>query len=140
MCIRDRIVAAAVRAGDAVLPDEFHHLLIGPAVGHGAVVILNQLVGAMPAFTVPAIHQRIGKPAHMTGGDPYFPVHQDGAVQPDIGGAFLDELLPPGALNVVFQLHSQWAVIPGVGQAAVDIRAGIDKAAALAERNDFRCV
>ena len=132
-----KIVAAAVGAADVMLLDEFHHPLIAPAVRDGTVEILDQLVGAMTAFAVPAIHQRVGESAHMAGSHPHLPVHQDGAVQPDIGGAFLNEFLPPCALDVVFQLHAQRAVIPGVGETAVDIRAGIDEAAALTERDDF---
>ena len=52
-------------------------------------------------------------------------------------GVLLDELLPPGPLDVVFQLHAQGAVVPGVGQSAVDLAAGVDEAPALAQGHDL---
>ena len=57
--------------------------------------------------------------------------------EPDVVGVFLHELLPPGALDVVFQLHAERAVVPGVGEAAVDLGARVHKAAVLAQGDDL---
>ena len=72
----------------------------------------------------------------MAGGHPDLRVHEDGAVQAHVVGAFLDKLLPPGPLHIVFELHPQGAVIPGVGKPAVDFAAGVDKAPAFTEGDD----
>ena len=44
---------------------------------------------------------------------------ENGAVHTHIVGILLHKLLPPGLLYIVFQLHTQIAVIPGVGKTAV---------------------
>ena len=61
-------------------------------------------------------------------------------VEPDDLAPAMDEGPPPELLDIVFQLDAQWAVIPGVGQTAVDIGTGKDKTAPFAERDDlFHC-
>ena len=99
--------------------------------------VLDELVGAEALLTLLTVHQRIGEAAQMAGGHPGLGVHQDGGVQTHVVGVLLDELLPPGLLDVVLQLHTQGAVVPGVGQAAVDLGAGEDEAAALAQGDDL---
>ena len=69
--------------------------------------------------------------------DPHLRVHQDGGIEPDVIGALLDELFPPGALDVVFEFHAERAVVPAVGKPSVDLRTRIDKAPAFAEVDDF---
>ena len=61
------------------------------------------------------------KPRQMAGGHPGLGVHEDGGVQTHVVGVLLHEFLPPGLLDVVLQLHAQGAVVPRVGQAAVDL-------------------
>ena len=73
----------------------------------------------------------------MAAGHPGLGVHEDGGVQTHVIGVLLDELLPPGFLDVVLELHAQGAVVPGVGKAAVDLTACEDKAAALAKGYDL---
>ena len=73
----------------------------------------------------------------MAGGHPGLRIHQNGAVESDVGVAFLDELFPPGALDVVFELGPERAVVPCVGQAAVDFGAWEYIAAPLAQRHNF---
>ena len=73
----------------------------------------------------------------MAGGDPGLGVHEDGGVLAHVVGVLLDELLPPGLLHVVLQLHTQRAVVPGVGQTAVNLGAGEHEAAALTQSYDF---
>ena len=105
------------------------HTLAGGAFG-------NQLVGAVTALAGTAVQQRVGEAGHMAGGDPDLGIHQDGGVQAHIIGAFLDKLLHPGLLDVVLELNAQGAVVPAVGQAAVDLAAGVDKPAVFAEVDD----
>ena len=99
--------------------------------------VADQLVRAMAGLAAFAVQQRVGEAGHMAGGDPGLGIHDDRRIQPDVGGAFLHEFLPPRALNVVFQFHAERAVVPGVRQSAVDIRPGIYKAPAFAQGDDF---
>ena len=61
---------------------------------------------------------------------------RDGGVHAHVGGGLLDKLFPPGLFHVIFKLHAQRAVIPGVGQAAVDLAAGEDKPPGFAQADD----
>ena len=130
------VLAAAFGAGDAVVLDVGAHLLKGHAVGVAAV-FLDELVGAVAGLAVLAVHQRVGEAAHVAGGDPGLGIHDDGGVQAHVVGGLLDEFLPPGLFHVVLELHAQGAVVPGVGQAAVDFAARVYKASALAEGDDL---
>ena len=123
-----------------MLVDEGNHVLL--AHGIHAVLqvevillapVLNDLIGAEALLASLAVHERIGKSTHMAGGHPGLGIHQDGSVHTHVIGVLLDELLPPCLLDVVLQLHTQRAVVPGVGQAAIDLTAGKDKAAVLAQ-------
>ncbi|MPM64449.1 hypothetical protein SDC9_111335 [bioreactor metagenome] len=100
-------------------------------------IILNELVRTETRAATLAVHQRIGKSADMTAGHPGFGVHENRGVHADIIGRFLYKFSPPGALDVILKLHAERAIIPAVGKAAVDLAAGIDKAAPLAERDDL---
>ena len=127
-----------------MLLDEGGHLGLGEGVDglvEGDALLLaealDELVGAEALLALLAVHQRIGEAAQMAGGHPGLGIHQDGGVEADVVGVLLDEFLPPGALDVVLELHAQGAVVPGVGQAAVDFGAGEDEAAALAQRDDL---
>ena len=136
------ILFAAHRAGNAVLGDVGFHLFVAPAVGlHFFTVrgaeILNQLVRAETSLASLAIHQRIVEAAHMPGSHPHFAVHQNRAVHARVVGIFLHEFAPPGALDVVFEFHAQRAIIPGVGQAAVNFGACEDEAPVFAQGDEF---
>ena len=84
-----------------------------------------------------AVHQRIGKAAQMTGSYPCLGVHKNGGVEPDVIGVLTYKLLPPGFFDVVLQLNAQGAIVPGVGQTAVNLTAGKDETAVLAEGDDL---
>ena len=138
------IVLAAGGAGDVVILDKGGHLGLGESVDgffKGDALLLaealDELVGAEALLALLAVHQGVGEAAQMAGGHPGLGIHQDGGVEADVVGVLLDEFLPPGALDVVLELHAQGAVVPGVGQAAVDLGAGENEAAALAQRNDL---
>ena len=120
-----------------VLGDEGVHLV----KAHGVHVDLgvhipDQLVGAVAGLAGLAVQQRVGEAGHMAGGDPGLGVHDDGSIQAHVVGALLHELLQPGLLDVVLELHAQGAVVPAVGQTAVNLGTGEDIAAVLAEIDD----
>ena len=131
-----KVTGAAVRADDVVVFDILAHLFKGPA-GRIDAGVFNEFVGAVAGLAVFAVHQRIGKAAHMAGRHPDLRVHENRGIQADVVGIFLDKFFPPGAFDVVFEFNAEGAVVPGIGKAAVDLAAGIDKASAFAERNDF---
>ena len=139
-----KIVLAAGGAGDLMLLDEVHHLLLAPGV-HAALqgdalllaVILDELIRPETLVALLTVHQRVGESAQMAGGNPGLGIHQDGAVNTHIVGALLDKFLPPGALYVIFQLHAQIPVIPGIGKSSVDLGSRIDKPSGLGQRNNF---
>ena len=131
-----KVLLAAVGAFDVMLRHKGFHPVKFPALGGGAGLVLDKLVGPVPGLALLAVHQGIRKSPHMAGGHPDLGVHQDGAVQAHIVGALLDKALPPGPFYVVLKLHPQRAVVPGVGQAAVDLAPGVDKAPPLAEGDD----
>jgi len=98
--------------------------------------VFDQLVGAEAFLALAAVHQGIGEAAEMAGGHPGLGVHQYGGVKADVILIFLHEFLPPGFFDVIFQLGAQRAVVPGVGEAAVDLAAGEDEAAVFAQGHD----
>ena len=138
------IMLAAGGAGDVVLLNEILHLLLGERVdGLGQLhffllaPVLDELVGPEALLALPAVHQRIGEAGQMAAGHPGLGVHEDGGILPHVVGILLDKLLPPGPFHVIFQLHAQGAVVPGVGQATVDLGAGEDEAPIFAQGHDL---
>ena len=123
-----KIMLAAAWAADVLLLNVILHVLLGPGVNtalYGNIVlfqiILDQLVGTETFLTGLAVHERIGKSAQMPGSDPGLRIHQNRTVHTHIIRVLLDELLPPGLLHIIFQFHTEIAVIPGIGKAAVDL-------------------
>ena len=134
------MVLAAVGADNLfVVCDERVHFLEAHGV-HVHVLAglagLDELVRPLTGAAALAVHQGVREVAHMAGGDPGGGVHQDGGIQTHVVVGFLDELLQPGLLHVVLEFHAQRAVVPGVGQAAVDFGARVDEAPAFAEVYD----
>ena len=138
------VVLAAGRAGNLVLIDELLHLGLAQRVNALAEVevilvapVLDDLVGTEALLALLAVHQRVGETAYVTRGNPSHGVHENSGVEADVVRAFLYELLAPRRLDVVFELDAERTVVPGVRKAAVDLRAGVHEATALAQGNDF---
>ena len=138
------VVLAARRAADVLLVDEALHLGLREGVdglrqllaGLGTVV-LDELIGAEALMALAAVHQRVGEAAEVAGSDPRLRVHEDRAVEADVIRVLLHELLPPGALDVVFHLDAEGAVVPGVGKAAVNFGASEHEAAVFAQSDEL---
>ena len=101
------------------------------------VKLVDQIVGAEAHLALLAVQQRIGEGAHVAAGLPDAGIHQNVGVHLEGVVPLLDEALAPGVLDVVLQTGAEGAVVPGVGQAAVDLGAGKDKAPVFAEGHDF---
>ena len=80
-------------------------------------------------MTLFAVHQRIGETSQMSGCYPRLRIHQDRAVYTHIIFIVLYKLLPPGLLDVILQLYTERAVIPGIGQSPVNLGSGEHKPA-----------
>ena len=138
------VVMLARGAGNVVLFDESFHFGLRKRVdGLGQrktgfrAPVFDEFVGAETLVTLAAIEKRIGKSCKVTACHPGLRIHENCGVQTDVVAVFLNELLPPRALYIVFEFDAQRTVVPGVGKSAVDFAAGKNKASALAERNQF---
>ena len=111
----------------------------GPAVAGLRTLgeVFDQFVGTEPGLTGFAVHQGVVEATHMAAGNPDFPIHQNRTVQTGVVLAFLYKFLPPGLFNVILEFHTQGAVVPGVGQSAVDLGSGKDKSAVFAQGNQL---
>lgn len=126
-----------------MLTDEGDHLV----VRHGLDVraldgvllkpVLDELVGPVAHLAGLAVDERVVEGGDVAGGDPDLGVHEDGGIEPDVIGVLLDELLPPGLFDVVFELRAEGAVVPAVGKTAVDLAPGVDEAPVLAQGHEL---
>jgi hypothetical protein len=73
----------------------------------------------------------------MAGSFPYGGVHQNGAVHAYIIGVLLNKFFPPSAADIAFQFRTQGAVVPSIGETAVNFTAGVYKTAPLGKGDDF---
>ena len=135
---------AAAGAGNIMLLNKGFHLGLGKGVNRLRKLeaclpapVFDDLVSAEALVALTAVHQGIREAAQMTGSNPGLGIHQNGGVQTDIVRILLDKLLPPGTLDIVLQLDTQRAVVPGVGKAAVDFTACKNEAAILAQSDNF---
>ena len=73
----------------------------------------------------------------MSGCHPSLGIHEDRGIKAHVKLILADELLSPSVLDIIFKLNAERAVIPGVGETAVDLASGIYKSSALAKSHDF---
>ena len=105
-----------------VLCDESVHLVKAHGIHvHLGVLLTDQLVGAVACLAGAAVQQGVREAGHMAGGHPGLRVHDDGSIQTHVIGAFLHKLFQPCLFDVVLELHAKGAVVPAVGQTAVDL-------------------
>ena len=128
---------SAIWTRNLLFPDVVHHFFIRPASRICTVKVFNQVICSVASLAGFAVHERVREATEVTGSDPSLWIHQNGTVQTDIIGAFLNELLPPSPFDIIFQFDTEWAIIPSVGKSAVDFRTGIYKASGLTKVNDF---
>ena len=107
------------------------------ALGMDAEPLLDQMVGPESALAGLAVDQRIVEVDDVTRRLPDAWVHQDPGIEADHVAPPVDEGPPPELLDVVLQLDAERAVIPGVGQTAVNIGSGKDESASLGEGDDL---
>ena len=97
----------------------------------------DQLIGTKSLMTFFTIHQRIGKAAQVSGCYPCLWVHQNRTVHTNIVFILLNKLLPPGFLNIVFQLDTKISVVPCICQSTINLRTRINKSASFCQSYDF---
>ena len=138
------IVLSAGGARNVVLLDEFLHFRMGESInGLGkleAVLcapILDDLICAESLVALAAVHKGIREARKVSRSDPGLGIHENSRVETDIVLILLNEFLPPSLLYIVLELNAEGAVVPGVGKAAVDLGAGENEAAVLAQSHDL---
>ena len=124
--------AFTIRALQAHLGND---LGIGELRG-GEVARTWEFVEAVASLAGGALNEWIAEGADVARRLPHLRVHQDAGVESNNLVALLHHAAPPGALHIVLQFDAEWAVIPHRVDAAVDLGAGVDKAAALRQRDD----
>ena len=132
------VMLAADGADDVlVLGDELVHLIEAHGIDIDLRVLLaNELIGAVACLAGAAVQQGVREAGHMAGGHPCLGVHDDGSIQTHVIGAFLHKLFQPCLFDVVLELHAKGAVVPAVGQTAVDLGTGEHITTVLAEIDD----
>ncbi len=55
------------------------------------MAVADELIGAVAGLAAFAVQQRVGEAGQVAAGDPGLRVHDNGGVQPNVGGALLDE-------------------------------------------------
>ena len=101
----------------------------------------DQLVSPLTGSAALAVHQRIGERTHVAGSNPSLGIHNYGSIQAHVVLRFLHELLQPRLFDIVLEFHAQRAVVPRVGQTAVNLRTCINIASVLAQiHNHIQCL
>jgi len=67
---------------------------------------LDEVVGAMAGLAGFAIDHRVIERRNVAGGFPHAGIHENGGIESDVRGGFLDESLPPHRTNVPFELRA----------------------------------
>ena len=107
-----------------------------PQLGLAEALRARQLVQPIAAMAGGALHERVAERRDVARRDPHLGVHQDARVETHDVVALLDHGPPPGALDVVLELHAERPVVPHGVDAAVDLAAREDEAAPLGQRHD----
>src|SRR3989344_4532402 len=82
-----------------------------------------------------SVLKRVGKSRHVAARLPRLRVHHDGRIESAHIVAVLDKHPPPELLYIVLELDAERSVVPKTGKSSVNLRAGVDEAASLGERN-----
>ena len=130
---------AANRAFNLMFVDVRFHFFVRHRVGvdFAVRVRFDKVVRAFAGFTFLAVHFGVGETRGVSRGFPYSAVHKYSRVHAEGVFAFLNESLPPTALDVVLYLNAYRTVVPGVAHAAVNITAREDDSALFAEVYEF---
>ncbi len=138
------VVLSTGGAGNIVVLNKILHFLLRKCVDGLrknvtglAAPVLDELIGTETLLTFLTVHKRIGKSCKVTRCNPGLRVHKDSSVKTYVILVFLNELFPPSTLDVVFELNSERAVVPGVCKTAVNFGACEYVASALTKSNYF---
>ena len=87
-------------------------------------------------MAVLALNKRIGEGLDVPGCNPHLAGQDYRGVQADNVCAAANHVVPPLTFDVLFEFHTQRAVVPGGASTAVNLTAGENKAATLSKRNN----
>ena len=129
---------AAFGAGDMVSLYEIEHLLVSHAVRVGfGIELIDKIIRAEAHLALLAVEQGIGEAGYMTARFPNPGMHEDIGVDFKAVMTLLNEALAPGLLDVVLEPCAKRAVIPCVGETAVDFRPSENVAPVFTQSYDF---
>ena len=109
---------------------------IGRRVTVLGLVGLQQVVSAVALVGVQRLHQRVSEGSDVTGSFPDLARQDNGGIQADDILTTGDEGLPPLALDVFLQLHTQGTVIPCRAGTAVNFTTRVNEPPALTQVGD----
>ncbi len=89
----------------------------------------------MTHFAGTAVDQRIVEVHDVTACNPCAGIHKDCRIKPEVEFGLLNELLPPRALDVIFEFNTERTVIPRVCKSSVYFASGIHEASVFTESN-----
>src|SRR5690606_23251749 len=104
-------------------------------IAFGGIALL-QMILAVPAMAVLALHQRIMEDVHVSGRFPHPARQNHRGVQADDVIARMHHRTPPLTLDVLLQLYAERTVIPGRACTAVDVTAREYEPSALAQADN----
>jgi hypothetical protein len=114
---------------------------VGEAVHRGVAVLglvrLEEVVGPVSLVGDERLGERVAEHLDVTGCLPDGRRQDDRRVEADHVAAPTDEAVPPFALDVLFELHTEGPVVPRRSGSAVDVTGGEDESSVLRQR-DYR--
>ena len=96
----------------------------------------NELIFARALVAVQALNEGVGEGLNVSGSNPHLAGQNHRGVQANNVCAAANHVVPPLTFDVLFEFHSQRAVVPGRASTAVNFTAGENKAATLSKRNN----
>ena len=99
--------------------------------------VFDQVVGTGAGVAGLAVHHGVGKTGDMTGGLPDLGTTDDGGVETDHVLTVTDKRFPPQIFDFTFELRPQWAIVPSVGEPAINVGTGEEEAAALGQGHNI---
>ena len=94
------------------------------------------MVGTGAGVAGTAIDHGVGKTGDVTRGFPDLATANDGRVEPHHVSTTGDKKFPPQVFDFLFEFGTERAIIPSVGEPAVDVAPGVEKAATFGKANN----
>ena len=91
------------------------------------LICLQQMIRAVPLVRVQGFHQRVREHLQVAGTHPHLARQNHRRIKANHIRPRRDHGTPPLLLDVLLQLHTERAVVPGRTGAAIDLTTGVDQ-------------